>query len=125
MPVTIDKLLGKPLLHSHQLSDLIGYSNTYADAAVFATISASSTTLGNTANTILANAISNAITVNLPAASTRTNLIYRIKKIDLTTNKITIVPNGSETIDGGANLILQFQNSCVDIVSNGTSWYII
>jgi hypothetical protein len=125
MPVTIDKLLGKPLSHSHQISDIIGLNDPDVDAITFATVTASSTTLSSAANMILANAVSNAITVNLPAASTRTNLVYRIKKTDASTNRVTIVPNGSETIDGSQNLILQFQNSAVDIVSSGTSWYII
>ena len=51
-------------------------------------------------NTILCNAISGIIVINLPAASSNTNKVYNIKKTDSSGNAITIDGNASETIDG-------------------------
>lgn len=85
----------------------------------------SAATLDKTHHTILADATSGAITVNLPAASTATGRIYVVKKIDVSGNHITIDGNGTETIDGGTTLVITTQNDGVNIQSNGTAWFVI
>lgn len=74
---------------------------------------------------LLVNATSGAINVTLPAANTKANFSYRIKKIDSTVNSVTIIPNGSEKIDGYSSMIIAYKNSAMDIVSDGNYWYII
>jgi hypothetical protein len=64
-------------------------------------------------------------TVNLATASSKNGVTYVVKKTDSTANTVTIVPDGAETIDGKASMILQFQNSAIDLYSNGSNWYII
>ncbi len=94
---------------------------------------ASTETVSNVTNNItagsdsilLVNAGTGPINVTLPAASTKTGSTYRIKKVDSTTNLVTIIPNGVETIDGYTNMIVAYHNSTIDIVSNGNYWYII
>lgn len=87
------------------------------------TITTNATAGGN--SILLVNAASGPINVALPAANTKTGETYRIKKIDSTTNLVTITPNGVETIDGYANMVVAYHNSTIDIVSNGNYWYII
>ncbi len=74
---------------------------------------------------MLVNASTGAINITLPAAGTKTGSTYRIKKVDSTTNLVTIIPNGTETIDGYAKMVVAYHNSTIDIVSNGNYWYII
>lgn len=123
MAVTIDKLLGRPLSHTHQVSDIIGYSAGSGDVTSVITVT-TNTTL-DTDNTILVNAASGNITITLPAAASKANKIYRIKKIDATVNTVIIQPQVSEMIDDNTNMILLFQDSSIDLVSNAANWYII
>jgi hypothetical protein len=123
MPVTIDKLLGKPLLHTHQLSDIATTNSGSIDNTSTVTVT-TNTTLGDY-TTVLADATSGNITLTLPAAASNVNKFFRIKKIDSSANTITVDGNASETIDGDTTMIISFQWSAMDIVSNGTGWYII
>jgi len=77
-------------------------------------------TLDNTHTFILANAASNTITVSLPSAATFKNL-YFLKKTDTSANVVTISPNGTDTIDGQSNYLLELQGEFVAIISNGVS----
>ena len=74
---------------------------------------------------ILCDATSNAITVNLPQASTSANLVYNIKKIDSTGNTVTIDGNASETIDGATTSVLATQYDSATIVCDGSNWFIL
>lgn len=73
--------------------------------------------------TILANAASGAITVNLPAASGVADQVYTIKKTDAS-NDVTIDGNGSETIDGATTATLSNQYEFYTIISDGSNWHI-
>jgi parallel beta-helix repeat protein len=82
-------------------------------------------TLTQTDEVILADASSGAFTLTLPsAASVGAGQEYTIKKIDGSTNAITIDPNGTETIDGAATYSLASQWKYVTIVSDGANWVI-
>ena len=74
---------------------------------------------------ILVNASAGTVTVNLPAASTVPGKVYVIKKIDSSVNIMTIDPNGSETIDGLATMVIAIQYEALKIVSDGSVWWII
>lgn len=76
-------------------------------------------------HTILCNATTGAITINLPAASGIAGREYVIKKTDSSANAITIDANASETIDGALTYTLSSQNKYVFIQTDGTSWYVI
>ena len=75
--------------------------------------------------TILCDATSGAITINLPAASTVTGRIYNVKKIDNSVNTVTIDPNSTETIDGAATNVISTQWTNIQFQSNGTNWFIL
>lgn len=64
--------------------------------------------------------------VNLPSAVTVGNgYEVSFKKLDSTSNHITIKPNGTETIDGETSLILVTQYEFYSIKSDGNNWFII
>lgn len=73
--------------------------------------------------TILCDATSGAIILNLPAAASNTGLVLCVKKINNTANNITIDPNGAELIDLGATLVVSTYLQSVMFQSNGTGWY--
>jgi hypothetical protein len=83
------------------------------------------TALDATHYTVLCDATSGAITVNLPTAASATRRVYIIKKTDVSANAITIDGNGSETIDGATTQSLPTQWAYFTIQSNGTAWFII
>ena len=68
---------------------------------------------------------SNAITINLPAASGATDKLFRIKKTDSSANAVTIDGNASETIDGALTFTIPIQYMSVDIICNGSNWFIL
>lgn len=79
------------------------------------------TTLNATHNIVLCNS-SSPFTVNLGQASSNTGRTYTLKNINSGT--ITIDPNGTEQIEGAATYSLS-QNKSVQIVCNGSAWYIV
>lgn len=123
MPVTVDKILGKPLLHTHQVADVVVSGNGSIDNTSTVTVTINTTLDLNT--TILVQCSTANITVSLPQASTKTNSTYRIKKIDSTAYQVIVDPNGTETIDGETTISMAYKDSAMSIVSNGIGWYII
>ena len=66
------------------------------------------------------------ISVNLPAASTASSgYKYQIK--NLSTNTITIDPNGSEYIDhsGQTTYAMDVQYQNITLITDGSNWFII
>ncbi len=76
--------------------------------------------LDETHNVVLA---SNTITLTLPAAAGVAGRVYTIKNVG--TGVITVAGNGGENIDGAGSLNLAAQYDYVEIVSDGTQWYVI
>jgi len=94
------------------------------DTATVVTVTTTYTVL-STDDIVLCNATGGVFTVTLPLATSSSGLVYNIKKIDTSTNAITIDGNGTETIDGNLTIELILQNQSVTLCCNGTSWYII
>jgi hypothetical protein len=65
------------------------------------------------------------ITVALPAAASNTGKLFNIKKLDSTIYSLIINPNLSETIDGETTISILDQYNSLQIISNGTSWFIL
>ena len=74
---------------------------------------------------MLINASSGNITVTLPAAVNHKNRVYIIKKIDSSTNKVTVDAKSAETIDGELTVELGLQFDYVSITSDADEWHII
>jgi hypothetical protein len=90
------------------------------------TITASSDVLDNSNYIILADASSNTVTLNLPAASGNTGLTYIIKRTDAAGSYAVILDaNASETIDGSTTYTLTSQYQSIRIICDGSNWYIM
>ena len=72
---------------------------------------------------VLVDASSGNITITLPEPSKATQV--DVKKIDSSTNAVTVEPNGSETIDGSSSKTIDTQYESYTFISDGTNWYII
>lgn len=70
-------------------------------------------------------ATSGNLTVPLLSAATAGNgFELTIKKTDASVNTVTIDPDGAETVDGAATIVILSQNDSYTLVSNGTNWFI-
>jgi len=87
------------------------------------TVSAN-TTLGVNHHIVLVNASGGARTITLPDATTCAGRQYVIKKIDSSTNAVTIVPQAGQTIDGQASVSITTQYDYRGVVSDGANWYL-
>lgn len=75
---------------------------------------------------IRVDATSAAITIALLAAATAGDgFTVAIKKIDSSTNAVTIDANSAETIDGNLTLSLSNKNEVAILISNGTLWSVV
>lgn len=82
-------------------------------------------TLGDGFVVVLANATTAAFTITLPPASAGT-FQYQVKKIDVSSNPVTIDADLAETIDGALTYVLPAQYECVTLQSDGVSkWYVL
>jgi hypothetical protein len=75
--------------------------------------------------TILVNASGGAVTINLPAVATNAKRMLNIKKIDSSSNNVTVDGNAAETIDGALTQVLKKQWESISVQCDGSSWYII
>jgi hypothetical protein len=82
-------------------------------------------TLTNADCIVACDASSGAFNISLPSAVGIAGRMYTIKKVDNSPNAVTIVPYGTETIDGAASYVLSAQWKYVTIVSDGSNWLII
>ncbi|HWR15176.1 MAG TPA: phage tail protein [Terriglobales bacterium] len=74
----------------------------------------------------LVNTGTSTVTGTLPAAGTNDNNIIIFKKVSADSNTLIINPIGGDTIEGTSNLVLNYKNSCVTLISDGTSnWDIL
>jgi hypothetical protein len=92
-----------------------------------ADIISSDTTLGQGHLICLVDASAANRTITLPDATLSANgdRVYTIKKIDSSTNTVTIDPNGSQTIDGQTTFVIGTQYQFIKIVAEAGNWYII
>jgi hypothetical protein len=82
-------------------------------------------TLVLTDGVVLVDATSGDLTMTLPTAASAINRVFYIKKIDSSSNSVTIDANGSETIDDSLTCIITMQYDCPKLVSDGTEWWVI
>ena len=74
---------------------------------------------------LLADATDAGFTITLPDATSDSGLRITIKKIDVTANAVTIATVSSQTIDGASTQSISTQWQSLDIISNGTNWFLI
>jgi hypothetical protein len=74
---------------------------------------------------VLADATKAAFKVTLPSASLCPGKAYTVKKTDSSAHAVTIVSAPGQTIDGATAYRLGSPHSAVDLVSNGSDWFVI
>jgi hypothetical protein len=80
--------------------------------------------VGNNNATILVNYPAAPFSVVLPSASTVTGQQYQIKKIDSSSNAVTVSTTSSQTIDGNLTYPLATTYKSVTLQSDGSNYYI-
>ena len=87
-------------------------------------------TLTTTDSMILGDATTVNINFTLPNPSScydganLASIVYNVSKIDISANTVTILPYATETIGGNVSLVLAAQNEAIELVTDGTNWYI-
>lgn len=66
-----------------------------------------------------------AVTLTLPLAAENAGRVLWAKKIDGSANALTIDGNGSETVDGAANVSTATQYAAYTVFCDGTEWWVI
>lgn len=79
-------------------------------------------TAGSTALTDYVYFVSGTTTLTLPTAVGNTNR-YTIKNIGVAT--VTIATTSAQTIDGSASASLPVANTSLDLLSNGSNWFVV
>ena len=82
-------------------------------------------TIASNDDVILADATNGAFTVTLPSAVGLAGIKKIIKKIDSSSNHVTIGTTSAQTIDGAATQSLNSQWNKIIVVSDGTNWLVI
>lgn len=114
-------------INSSQNVSMVG--DISVDSAIlFKSIRTNTSTTNNVFSgdfTILEDATTGNITVNLPPAATNKGRILNIKKVDSTGNTVTIDANASERIDGALTQVISTQYTSLQIQCDGSNWYIL
>ena len=90
-------------------------------------ISSSTYTVQSADYFLAADSTSNSITITLPAASTNSGRVIKIKDGggNSHSNNITITRAGSDTIDGNVSVVLESPYSGITLVCDGSNWFIL
>jgi hypothetical protein len=96
----------------------------YLPRSAIQTVSSAYTILGSDF-AVMCNATGGGFTVTLPPASILAGQQYFIKKIDSSSNVVTVDGNGAETIDDATTVLLPMQYDCIHVICDGTEWWII
>jgi hypothetical protein len=73
--------------------------------------------------TLLVDASAGAVSITLPSSVNEADRLLVIKKIDVSSNNVTILPGSGETIDGEASYALATQNESVSLHCNGQNFF--
>lgn len=82
------------------------------------------TTLTTAHNIVLVDTSAGPITLTLPDAATYAGPGYTIKNIAASANAVTIDGTGPQTIDETPTRILAMQYDAVEVMSDGTEWWL-
>jgi len=106
-------------------SNIIQFTGTSSEVVTNINFADSPFTPTTKKETILVSSAGGSIKIDLPPSASNEGALYRIKKIDATTNPILVDPDGSETIEGATDYTLNQQNQVVEIICFSTNWFIL
>jgi hypothetical protein len=108
---------------------LTNKSNTWAAEQILTkserhayTSISTNTTLDATQNVVDVDVTSASVAITLPTAVGINGREYVIRKLDSSANTVTITPNGSETVNGSSDIVLDEQYESTIIYSDGANW---
>lgn len=105
---------------NHLIRDLILHpSNRISTNAI-----SSSAELLTSDNLVLVDASSGSVNITMPDPATTMGVLFTIKKIDSSSYRVTILPNGLETIDGSPFIYTDVQWTSITLVSDGSNYFI-
>lgn len=97
-----------------------------AGAAQWATISVNTTFIASDSDKrYKADAASGAFAITLPSAVGNMGIDFVIKRVNVNSNNVTIVPTSGETIDGASSFILNEPWMAVTFSSDNFNWMVI
>lgn len=104
-----------------------GTTQKFAGAAFNVATKTANYTVTDANDVILVDCTSGPVTITLHAVATAKQKAYNFKKIDASTNAMTIDGNAAETIDGAANVSTTTQYTNYTLVPSNTAgaWYIV
>lgn len=73
---------------------------------------------------VLCDAAAGPITLTLPSAASTAGREYKIKRIDLSSNAVTLAAAGGSKIDGGPGYSLVAQYATICVISDGKNWWV-
>ncbi len=76
-------------------------------------------------NILLANAVGGAITFTLPAPASAIGRIWFFKKIDASSNAMSVIVTGGSNIDGNSSISTIVQYEAFTVVTDGSQYYVI
>jgi hypothetical protein len=106
-------------------SGLPAWSTEIANSNFATSTQTTSYTITSTDTVVFANAASGSVTITLPLASSLAGYRFYIKRIDSSTNTVTVSRTSSDTIDGMTSFTLDLQYTALAVISNGSAWYIL
>lgn len=74
---------------------------------------------------VIVDASSVSVLITLPPAASAQGRVFWIKKVDSSSNTVTIDPVGSDTIDGASAIVTSVQYEAFTLFSDGVDWWII
>jgi len=104
-------------------ADALGAKRTELRLRTFDTYKTSQQ-IGLKQDVVLADAIDGAMTITLPAVSAD-HVQFDIKKIDSSSNAVTVQGRGTETVDGSNTVVLLVQYDAIRVASNGEEYFIL
>lgn len=116
-------LVGNELVPMTQDGDTVSATTTQLGAVLGIVTKTSNYTATNDDDVILCDAAAGALTITLPSAVTSTKKTKTLKKIDSSTNTVTIT--GAHTIDGASSVVLGYQFHTLVITTDGSNWIIL
>ena len=83
------------------------------------------TELDNVIDIVKADAVGGSIEITLPIAGLNPGKEYRIKKIDVSFNAVSLIPSGSDTIDGETSFEIGSPQEGYSFISDGVSTWMV
>jgi len=75
----------------------------------------------------LVNCSSTNVTITLPSATNTSfsYMVYNVKKTDTSANTVTLATTSSQTIDGSSTYVISTPYMAIQIVCDGSNWWVI